>query len=194
MNTKKDITGIILAGGKSSRMGSDKGFVDLNGSSFMARIIRVIKPLVNEIIIVSNSTDYDVFKLKRVEDIVKNAGPIAGLYTGLYHSETENNLVLSCDVPLINTAVLNKLIEKNDKESDIVQIQSHGKTMPLIAIYKKRCAPLFMQLLTGGERKLRTLALHMKTKTIDLDARLDQYTRNINTISELNELRHELEN
>ena len=172
MNTKNDITGIILAGGKSSRMGSDKGFLDLNGSSFIERIIQVIRPLVNEIIIVSNSTDYDVFKLKRVEDVIKDAGALAGLYTGLYHSETENNLVLSCDVPLINKVVLNKLIEENDEETDIIQIKSQGKTMPLIALYKKRCTPFCLDLLMGGERRLRTLFTKMNTKTIELDLEL----------------------
>ena len=191
---KKDITGIILAGGKSSRMGSDKGLISLNGASFISHIIEVVTPLVKEIIIVSNKTDYDVFKLKRVADMVEDSGPLAGLYTGLYHSKTENNLVLSCDVPLINEAVLNKLIEGNNNESDIIQLQSHGKTMPLIAIYKKHCMHRCLDLLMKGERRLRTFVAQMDTKTIVLDPELDKYIRNINTLSQLKELRHELEN
>ena len=71
MSNKNNITGIILAGGKSSRMGSDKGFVIYNDKPFIQHIIDTLQPLVDEIIIVSNNPDYDVFKLKRVNDIIE---------------------------------------------------------------------------------------------------------------------------
>ncbi len=192
MADKKDITGIILAGGKSSRMGSDKGFLSLNGIPFISLIIKTVKPFVDDIIIVSNNPDYDIFNLKRVEDILKDAGPLAGLYSGLYHSETEKNLVLSCDVPLINGAILKKLIEGIDPEKDVVQLQSQGKTMPLIAIYKKHCMPRCLDLLQEGERRLREAVMQLETKTIELDPDLEQYVRNINTKSQLTALRNEL--
>lgn len=193
MKEKTQITGIILAGGKSSRMGSDKGFLDLNGKSFMTRIIEVLKPLVKEIIIVSDASEYDVFNLKRVEDKIEASGPLAGLYTGLFHSETENNIVLSCDVPLINSVVLKKLIDGISSESDVIQIESEGKTMPLIALYKKDCMHHFLKQLDQGERRLQVAVEGLKTKTIKLSPYLEGNARNINTIGELNELRHELE-
>ena len=135
MSNKNNITGIILAGGKSSRMGSDKGFVIYNDKPFIQHIIDALQPLVDEIIIVSNNPDYDAFKLKRVNDIIENAGPIAGLYSGLHHSNTVMNLVLSCDIPLINKDVLEQLISQKSEEIDVIQIESQGKTMPLIALY-----------------------------------------------------------
>lgn len=193
MKEKTHITGIILAGGKSSRMGSEKGFLELNGKTFMTRIIEALKPLVNEIIIVSNASEYDVFNLKRVEDKIEAAGPLAGLYTGLFHSETENNIVLSCDVPLINTEILKQLIDGITSESDVIQIESQGKTMPLIAMYKKYCMLHFLKLLEQGEKRLRVAVAELRTKTIKLSPDLEGYARNINTISELKEIRHELE-
>jgi len=111
MKNKNHITGIILAGGKSSRMGTDKGFVLYKNKSFIQHIIEALQPLVDEIIIVSNNPDYDIFGLKRVSDLIENAGPLAGVYTGLDYSETENNLVISCDVPLINSETLTLLID-----------------------------------------------------------------------------------
>ena len=66
MIDKKHITGIILAGGKSSRMGSDKGLMMLNNKPFIQHIVEALQPLVNEVIIVSNNADYDIFKLKRI--------------------------------------------------------------------------------------------------------------------------------
>jgi molybdenum cofactor guanylyltransferase len=193
MIQKNNITGIVLAGGKSSRIGSDKGFLTLNDSTFMTHIIKAVKPFVDDIIIVSNNSDYDIFSLKRVEDIIEDAGPLAGLYSGLNESETEYNLVLSCDVPLINSAVLNKLIEGFDADKDVIQLKSKSKTMPLIALYKKHCMHQCLDLLQKGERRLRTAVEQLKTKTIQLDPDLDQYVRNINTLSELKELRSELE-
>jgi molybdenum cofactor guanylyltransferase len=193
MINKNDITGIVLAGGKSSRIGSDKGFLSLNGTTFMSHIIKAIKPFVNDIIIVSNNSNYDVYKLQRVEDVIQDAGPLAGLYSGLYKSETEYNLVLSCDIPLVNGAVLIKLIEGFDAEKDVIQLKSKSKTMPLIAFYKKHCMHHCMELLQKGERRLRTAVEQLNTKTIQLDPELDPYVRNINTLSELKELRSELE-
>jgi molybdenum cofactor guanylyltransferase len=191
---KKTITGIILAGGKSSRMGEDKGFLKFNGKTFMSYIVEALKPIVGDIIIVSNNSDYDIFKLKRVPDVMEDSGPLAGLYSGLAHSETENNIVLSCDVPLINTSVLKKLIEEVSPETDVIQFESEGKTMPLVAMYKKHCMHQILTLLQTNERRLRFSIEQLEVKTITLEPELEKTVRNINTIKELKELKHEFEN
>ena len=95
MIDKKNITGIVLAGGKSSRMGTDKGLLKFNGKSFVQYSLDALKPLVSEIIIVSDDLNYDTFGLKRINDITKNAGPVAGICAGLEASSTEYNLILS---------------------------------------------------------------------------------------------------
>jgi len=188
MNKEKHITAIILAGGKSSRMGTDKGFVIYKNKAFIQHIIEAITPLVDEIIIVSNNPDYDVFRLKRFDDIIENAGPLAGVYTGLHYTKTENNLVVSCDVPLINSETLSLLIDEINNESDVVQLESQGKTMPLIATYKKQCATTFYTLLNEGERRLRVALNHLKVKTIPLDKDHEKFTKNINTPIDLSEV------
>ncbi len=193
MIDKANITGIILAGGKSSRMGSDKGFLLLHGKPFMIHIIEALKPLVNAIVIVSNEEAYDKFGYKRVDDIIENAGPLAGLYSGLYHSKTEYNLVLSCDVPLIKTTVLNKLIESFDANFDVIQLQSKNKTMPLIALYKKQCMNKFLELLQNDERRLRFAIEQLNTKTITLDVEFDEFVKNINTVQQLNDIKNAVE-
>ncbi|MDC1326811.1 molybdenum cofactor guanylyltransferase [Ulvibacter sp.] len=193
MKKKSTITGIILAGGKSSRMGEDKGFLKLNGKTFMSSIIAALNPIVGEIIIVSNNSEYDVFNLKRVADSMEDSGPLAGLYSGLLHSETENNIVLSCDVPLISTSVLKKLLEGAPSEAEVIQFESEGKTMPLVAMYKKKCRHHFLKLLQTNERRLRFAIDQLDVKTITLDSELGKTVRNINTISELKDLKHEFE-
>jgi molybdopterin-guanine dinucleotide biosynthesis protein A len=184
MIERQNITGILLAGGKSTRMGTDKGFLKLQGITFVERIIKSMKPFVNDIIIVSNNSDYDQFKHKRVEDSIENSGPLAGLYTGLYHSETQYNLVLSCDVPYINGKVLSQIIEGYDETFDAIQIESEGKTMPLVAIYKKQCLHRCLELLEHGERRLQVAVEGFNTKTITLDSSLEKYVKNINTLEQ----------
>ncbi|AXT21160.1 molybdenum cofactor guanylyltransferase [Flavobacteriaceae bacterium AU392] len=185
MKDKKDITGIILAGGQSSRMGTDKGLLHFKNKPFILYSIEALTPLVNDIIIVSNNPDYDIFNLNRVNDAIENAGPLAGLYSGLLHSKTEDNLVLSCDVPLINSTVLNIIADNLEDEFDVVQVESKGKSMPIIAAYKKRCMSKCLALLDDGERRLRNAVKQFKTKTIPLESDLHYCTMNINTPNEL---------
>lgn len=188
MIDKKHITGIILAGGKSSRMGTDKGLLKLNGKSFVEYSIEALQPLVSQIIIVSNNPAYDVFELNRLEDMIKDAGPLAGLYSGLHQSKTEYNLVLSCDIPLIKTKILEKLIQEENGDSDIVQIESNGKSMPLIALYRKSCESTFHKLLQNGERRLRVAVSQCKVENIVLYSESELPTTNINTPEELKAL------
>ena len=122
MLEKKHITGIILAGGKSSRMGTDKALFVLNGSTFLDHIIRALEPLVDDILIISNDERHSTYNLKRVRDTIADAGPISGLHAGLTNSVTENNLVLSCDIPLIETSMLEVLLQNNEDDIDVIQL------------------------------------------------------------------------
>jgi len=188
MIDKKNITGIILAGGKSSRMGQDKAFLKLNGKTFIEHSIEAIKPLVYEIIIVSDNADCEMFNLKCVNDVIKNSGPLAGIYSGLINSKTDYNLVLSCDIPLITADVLKQLIIDDEPDIDIKQIVSNGKPMPLIALYKKRCETLFFKLLQNDERRLHVALNQCKVKNIEMNPENELSTTNINTPEELKKI------
>ena len=185
MIAKSKITGIILAGGKSSRMGADKGFLMLNNKPFVQYSIDALKPLVSEIIIVSDDSNYDVFGLKRIPDIIKNAGPVSGICSGLQASSTAYNLILSCDIPLITSEILQQLINHIDKDSEIIQVESNGKTMPLVALYKKQIIKIFEKLLQEDERRLRVAIQHCKSKNIILKKEDEFTTMNVNTQTEL---------
>lgn len=184
MINKSNITGIILAGGKSSRMGTDKGTLVLNKKTFIQHIIEAMEPLVNNIIIVSDNPNHSEFNIKRVEDSIKNAGPLAGIYSGLQHSKTDYNLVVSCDVPLITSKVLQELIKNYEEGFNVIQLESHLKSMPLTAIYKKTCLQLIKDLLDKGERRVRFAVSQLKTKTIKLDDEASSGLKNINTKEE----------
>jgi len=108
-------------------MGTDKGFILFNNKPFVQYSLEALKPLVSEIIIVSDYSGYDVFGCKRIPDITKDAGPVSGICSGLEASKTEYNIILSCDIPLINSRILQKLIDHIDHTSQIIQVESQGK-------------------------------------------------------------------
>ena len=104
------ITGVILAGGKSSRMGTDKGLLELNGKPLIQYAIDTLKSIGLEIIIISNNSDYEQFGFPVYPDIIPDKGPIGGVYTALSYSSTEKNLIVSCDTPFLSKKLLNYLI------------------------------------------------------------------------------------
>jgi molybdenum cofactor guanylyltransferase len=91
----------ILAGGKSSRMGEDKGLIKMNGKAIVKFIIDQIKSQVEEVIIISPNAEYDQFSIKRIKDVYPGKGPLSGVYTALNDAQ-ESVIVLSCDSPLVS--------------------------------------------------------------------------------------------
>lgn len=184
MNTNNKITGIILAGGKSSRMGKDKATLKLGDITFIERIIKTIESFVDEILIISDNSQHDRFNLKRIEDFIKDSGPLSGLYTGLYNAKHKHVLALSCDVPLISNEIINTLIHKSEENVDVNQIEINGKTMPLIALYKKSCWVSFQKLLINDERRVRVAINSLTNNPIKIDNKYEYQVQNINTKEE----------
>ena len=103
----------ILCGGKSSRMQSEKGLMLFQGKPFIEYIIEAALPISSEIQLVTNTANYDYLPYQKIKDIELDKGPIGGIYSALVHSESELNLILSCDIPLISTELLTALIAKH---------------------------------------------------------------------------------
>lgn len=181
MKGEFNINGIILAGGKSQRMGEPKAFLLFKGKPFIWYCIEALKPLVKEIIVVSDDPRFDNFGVKRIPDAIPDVGPIGGLYTGLTFSQTTYNLVLSCDVPCIETATLKQLIDIMEEDLDMVQFACEEKSHPLIALYHKRCASHFKSQLDQDQRRLREAIAPLKSKTLKVDKEWAYQLKNINT-------------
>jgi len=187
MIAQKDITGIVLIGGKSSRMGTDKGFIKFNNATFVEHSINALLPLVDEIILVGNHQQYDALGYKRVPDVIVDAGPVSGIYSGLKESKTVYNFVLSCDIPLIKTAILKKLLIKDIPE--VVQLESNGRKMPLIALYKKSSIVKFEQALQNKVFRLQEVLKTCEATTVVLKESDCIFTTNVNTQNELKEIK-----
>ena len=101
--------------------------------------------------------------------------------------------MLSCDIPIIETEILEKLIEVDYKNYEVTQIESHNKTMPLIAIYQKQCMHKCLELLQQDERRLRVAVNQLKTKTIVIDSEYDPFVKNVNNKEDLKTINHAIE-
>lgn len=133
-----DITGVILSGGRSSRMGVNKSFLKLGNKTIIERIVDLMKSIFSEVIIITNTPDeYKFFNLPLYEDIYKWKGPLAGIHSALVHSKTDKVFVISCDVPLMSKEMIEYIINyKSDKP--IVFCEAAGYHQPLVGLYSKK--------------------------------------------------------
>jgi len=182
MKDNNAITGIILAGGKSQRMGTDKGMLPLNGKPFISHIYEAMRPIFGDnIMVVSSNTDYDAFGYKRIEDLISDKGPVGGLYTALKQSKTKFNLVLSVDVPLVSTELLQWLVNNHDDSYLITQVQVNDKESPLVAVYDRALRTLLGEHLAGNQLKLRDIIAEVNVQTLTVPAKWSAQLQNINT-------------
>jgi molybdopterin-guanine dinucleotide biosynthesis protein A len=183
------ITAIILAGGKSQRMGTDKGLLNLNGKTFIKHICDALQPIVgSNILIVSGNKEYDALGFTRVEDIIENKGPVGGLYTALAASKTKVNLVLSVDVPLVSTELLEWILKNHDETYMVTQTKSGDKTSPLIGVYDRSMRIVFGEHMAGNQLKLRQVIEDVKHQTLEVPEKWNNQVQNINTPEEYQNL------
>lgn len=182
------VTAIILAGGNSSRMGEDKGLLNLNGTTMISHVINTLKEITDDIHIISNNNEYEKFGLSVHCDIIPNMGPIGGLYTGLLCSNSEVNIVVSCDSPFVSSSFLNNLLLLSDNFD--VTVPAYNDTVhPMIGIYNQRIIKTLKQQIDSNDLKLMLTIEKVKHQIIkfsSLDSDIDPIIfSNINTKQDL---------
>ena len=177
-----EVAAYILAGGKSSRMGSDKGLLPLNKFVFIEHIVNALKGVsIKNITIISSNADYDFLNCDRIQDIYPDKGPVGGIFTALKHSETEKNLIVSVDIPLISSEIIQWLIANIDGEKQITQVKVKDKTNPLIAVYNRNLISDFKENLIKEELRLTHIVSKIPNKTIDVPEKWCELLQSINT-------------
>ena len=137
-----DVSAFILAGGKSTRMGTDKAFVELEGRALLARALDIARSVTHNVSIVGDAAKFAVYA-PVIEDIFANCGPLGGIHAALRSSSTDLNLILAVDVPFVSTALLEYLIERARRTTAVVTVaQTAGGYQPLSAIYRRQFADL----------------------------------------------------
>jgi molybdopterin-guanine dinucleotide biosynthesis protein A len=188
---KKDMTGIILAGGKNSRMGINKAFLEIDGTRLIDNILAVYQKIFSEIIIVTNDPlSYTEFsETLIVTDIYKEKGALGGIYTGLFYATYDYSFVAACDMPFLNEDFIIYLTGQAGKHDIIVPELPEG-FQPLHAIYSRNCLSHIKKLLiadklkiAGFYKEVRLLSIpEEKIKPFNKDGRL---FLNVNTPEDL---------
>ena len=182
------VTGIILAGGKSSRMGKDKGLLELSGKKLVEIAIGNLSSLCDRILISTNSDAYAQFGLEVVPDRNPNIGPMGGSYSSLLRSNTGTNLVLSVDLPFINKGTLRYLLEQSRDVEVAVPWSGEEHYEPLCACYDRSVLPLMEEFINRGIYKLPELFKQIKLNPLIINEQLPFFTpilfHNINTFSD----------
>lgn len=156
------MTGIILCGGRSTRMGTDKGSLDFGGETMLERITRILSGITDEIIVVGRR-DQDAVT---VHDAIEDQGPLAGIAAGLTASKSDLNLVVACDMPLINPVVLQRLASMIG-DADMCVAVADGRPSVLCAVYRARIAPAVQALFDSGERRVMALLDRVQVRRVD---------------------------
>jgi molybdopterin-guanine dinucleotide biosynthesis protein A len=174
------MTGVILSGGKSTRMGTNKAFLEIGGKRLIDRIMLMFRDMFREVILVTNSPlDYLDQDCIIASDIFKNKGALGGIYTGLFYASCDHVFVSACDMPFLNKSFIEHMIKCRDRY-DIVVPELPDGLQPLHAIYSKRCLSPIKKLMdmdnlkiTGFYRGLKTLVIKEETiKSFDPEGKM----------------------
>lgn len=166
-------TGIILAGGLSRRMGSNKALLQWNGSSVLEQIIQAMAPAVNSIIVSAgtNTAVYNALPYNCVQDHFPGKGPLAGLHAALDASETDWNLICACDMPLLDPSFFKgmKWLAESGQEHHAIVPRLAGRVHPLAGAYHKRVLPELEQRLRHDRLKVTQWLEEIGCRYVDVD-------------------------
>ncbi|MFZ2338377.1 MAG: molybdenum cofactor guanylyltransferase [Bacteroidales bacterium] len=167
-----DITAIVLAGGKSTRMGgTDKSMLPVNGVPMIKHIVTQLEKHFREIIIGGDEKKYSFLGHKVVPDEASGSGPLMGVYSCLARSDTELNFITACDIPGINQEFIKKMAEISEGADIVMPVSESGGYEPLHALYRRTVLPAAGKMLGEGRLKLSELAGKVKTRYISFDGR-----------------------
>ena len=166
-HTSPGVTGFILAGGKSSRYGSNKALVEVDGVRLIDRAVRVMKAVFKDVIILTNTpADYAFLDLPMVEDIIKSLGPIGGIYTGLEIMPGEAGFFVACDMPFLNEALLRHMVAVRS-DFDAVVPRMGWMLEPLHAIYTRECLPVIKSSIDSHDYQILKCFQKFRIKFLD---------------------------
>ncbi len=179
------ITGLILAGGKSARMGRNKALIKVGGQSVIQRVADVVSDCCSHVMVVcSSEDDYSFLGVTVIRDLEPGHGPFMGLYSGLVRMETERALAVGCDMPYIKPELARYLAELSD-HSEIVVPRIQGFYEPLFATYSKACIDHAKELLESREKRIRMLYERMETRVME-ETEIKKFDPDLDTFINLN--------
>jgi molybdopterin-guanine dinucleotide biosynthesis protein A len=191
-NRAHDVTGFILAGGESSRMGQDKAFLKFEGHTLLSRALDLAGKVCDQVRIVGSSEKFAAFGTV-VEDSFSSRGPLGGIHAALKSSSTDLNLLLAVDMPFLNPEFLRYLLGQARATAAFATVpRCTGGWQPLCAVYRRDFADAAEGSLHAGRNKIDPLFAHVPIHVIE-EAELlrlgfnPEIFRNLNTPEEFSQ-------
>lgn len=175
---RNSITGIVLAGGSSSRMGQDKALMLFNGRTLISYAIEILSPACDNVVISSNQQVYEFTGCEVWPDILALQAPMIGIYSCLKRSQTFWNIILSCDMPLVDRRLLDFLLTRR-AGADIIIPVHRNKMEPLCGLYSRKLLPLLEKKTGEGEFSLQQLIRVARSRLVEMSPELDFYSENM---------------
>ncbi|MGR3319100.1 MAG: molybdenum cofactor guanylyltransferase [Candidatus Anammoxibacter sp.] len=192
------MTAIILVGGKSRRMGTNKAFLDFKGETFLKRQIDLLNDIFDEIIISANSlSEYKELNLNVIKDIYPEKGPLGGIYTGLINSSSFYTFVLACDMPFVESKLIKQLeayTKIKPEKYDVIVPQNGKQLEPLHAFYSKNCIEPIRNQIEDNDLRIINFFSKVKVKKIAISnvAGLSTPRNSLSNINTLEEYKKEI--
>lgn len=179
-------TGFITAGGRSSRMGTDKAWLELGGRPMIEHVIAALQPVTARIAILANGPRYERLGFPVFADSKSGIGPLEAIRTALSHADTTRIVLVGCDLPFVTTELFKVLLGIAGENHLIVPVSAQGKLEPLCAIYTTDALPAVTELIAQGHRKISLLFERVPTTLVAFDelshlAGADRFFENVNS-------------
>lgn len=163
-----DTAALILAGGRSSRFGRDKGLLELNGERVIHRLAGLCRDICGETLILCGQRErFHVDGVGEVADLLPDRGPLGGLYTGMCASGAAVFLLLACDMPLFDPALARDMLGRCTQEYDACVPRDGDRLEPLCAVYRRTALPAIAGMLAAGEYRMRALYPQIRVRWLD---------------------------
>ncbi len=153
-----DITGVMLAGGESKRMGKNKALLEINGMTMIESGFQVLSSIFDEVILITNSPEeYDFLGCRKFSDIHIGYGSIAGIHSALSAAANDRIFAVACDMPFINSELVRIICNNSAGYDATVPLNSEGSPEPLHAVYAKSALNEISRMISEEEKKITML-------------------------------------
>ena len=185
---KNDLTGIVLAGGKSGRIGMDKGLMEWNGRMLVQYSIEALRPFCRQILISTNNEEYARFGFPLVEDKYPHIGPLGGLHASLSVSGSRHHMVLACDMPLVDHEIIRLLLAGSDNFQAVVPVVNK-RLIPVCGYYHSSVLPVLEKEIGAGLYKSALFLQRLRVNELLItNPVLQNKFFNVNSIEDFKEL------
>lgn len=175
MNSSSKYTGIILAGGQSSRMGQNKALLTIQDHTIIERVAKALIPVVSSLWIAGNlNADYSFLDMPTIDDHFPGQGPLSGLHAGISTIISDWYVVSACDLPFASTALMQYLIQCTDNKDiqAVIPVQA-GRIHPLYAVYHLSVLPSLEQALHSQQLRVRDWLDQQRVHYVEIESLID---------------------